>query len=167
MNAKDILRQLRQNELNLYAIHYSCETLGDGNEGLSPRITSIAVLHMPSSNMHSFSIHLVAEVSKVTRESISDHYDSLEKQMLIDFYEFVKSHQDTLWLHWNMSNINYGFEALAHRYRVLCGNEAQQILDSKRFNLSSMIADIYGSNCVDQPRMFNLMKANGGQHRDF
>ncbi|MFZ4701790.1 MAG: hypothetical protein ACOYMG_17220 [Candidatus Methylumidiphilus sp.] len=114
MKSRDTLNHIKQHEANLLVIHYSCETLGDSNQGLSPRITSIAVLHMASSTMHSFSIHLVAEISKVNRDEIHDHYDDLEKDMLNDFHNnFVKSHQDCLWLHWNMSNINFGFEAIA------------------------------------------------------
>ena len=166
MKPREILLHLKQHESQLLTIHYSCQSLGDGNEGLSPRITSIAVLHLASSSMHSFSIHLIAEVRKVKREEIHEHYDGLEKEMLIEFYDFVKSHQDALWLHWNMSNINYGFEAIAHRYKVLSGSDAPQIPDSKRFNLSALILAVYGGDCVDDPKMVNLMKLNGGRHRD-
>jgi len=168
MKSREVLQHLKQHESQLLTIHYSCQSLGDGNEGLSPRITSIAVLHLASSSMHSFSIHLIAEVRNrnVKREEIHDHYDDLEEQMLIQFYDFVKSHQDALWIHWNMSNINYGFEAIAHRYKVLSNTDAPQVPDSRRFNLSTLILGIYGENCVDNPRMVNLMQLNGGRPRD-
>jgi len=166
MKPKETLKHLKQHESQLLTIHYSCQSLGDGNEGLSPRITSIAVLHLANSSMHSFSIHLVAEVKKVNKDSIHEHYDDLEKEMLIEFYEFVKSHHDSLWLHWNMSNINYGFETLAHRYKVLTGSDAPQLSDSKRFNLSTLIQAIYGWDCVDKPLMVNLMSLNDGRPRD-
>ncbi|NCN68023.1 MAG: hypothetical protein GW908_11465 [Thiomicrospira sp.] len=116
--------------------------------------------------MHSFSIHLVAEVNKVNKDGIHEHYDDLEKEMLVEFYEFVKSHHDFLWLHWNMSNINYGFETLAHRYKVLTGSVAPQLSDSKRFNLSTLIQAIYGWDCVEKPLMVNLMNLNDGRPRD-
>lgn len=166
MKPREVLQHLKQHESQLHTIHYSCQSLGDGNEGLSPRITSIAVLHLASSSMHSFSIHLIAEVRNVKREEIHDHYDDLEKQMLIEFYNFVKLHQDALWIHWNMSNINYGFEAIAHRYKVLSSTDAPQVPDSRRFNLSTLILAIYGGDCVDNPRMVNLMQLNGGRPRD-
>ncbi|CAN4267479.1 hypothetical protein MCEMSEM29_00442 [Methylophilaceae bacterium] len=166
MKTKEVLEHLKLNESNLFSIHYSCQSLGDNNEGLSPRITSIAVLHLASSSMHSFSIHLVAEIKNVPKNSIATKYDELEKEMLINFYDFVRSHQDSLWLHWNMSNINFGFEAIEHRHKVLTGQDAPKIPDSKRFNLSSLILGIYGQNCVENPRMLNLMKLNGGVHRD-
>ena len=166
MKPKEALKHLKQHDSQLVTVHYSCQSLGDGNEGLSPRITSIAVLHMASSSMHSFSIHLVAEVQKVSRDRIHDRYDDLERQMLTEFYELAKSYQDSLWLHWNMTNINYGFEAIEHRYKVLIGGDAPQIPDSKRFNLSSLILAIYGAGCVDNPKMVNLMNFNGGRPRD-
>jgi hypothetical protein len=167
MRTAEVLRDLRRNETNLYAIHYSCQSLGDGNEGLSPRITSIAVLHLESDSMHSFSIHLVAERERIPKEQIEARYDELEGQMLNQFYAFVQARQDAYWLHWNMSNINYGFEAIAHRHEVLNRRNPPQIPDSKRFNLSSLIAGIYGNRYVDDPKMLKLMEINGGRHRDF
>jgi hypothetical protein len=167
MKPKQVLLDLKQQEGHLYAIHYSCQTLGDGNEGLSPRITSIAVLHLQSSSMHSFSIHLVAERKGIKREDIPICYDDLEGEMLQLFYAFVQGHPVAYWLHWNMSNINYGFEAIAHRYAVLTKQTAPQIPDSKRFNLSTLISGIYGDRYVDHPKMLKLMELNGGRHRDF
>ncbi|MDP1773038.1 MAG: hypothetical protein Q8L15_12205 [Methylobacter sp.] len=66
-----------------------------------------------------------------------------------------------------MSNINYGFETLSHRYRVLTGTDAPRIADTRRYNLSTLIMSKYGSDCVDDPKMANLMNLNGGKHRDF
>jgi len=167
MKAKDKISFLDKNINQLLAIHYSCQNLNDNNEGFSPRITSVAVLHLGSSTMHSFSIHLIAEIKKIKREEIHDHYDDLEAQMLRDFYSFVKEHQDHYWLHWNMSNINYGFETLEHRFRVLTDEVPPKVDDSKKYNLSSLVSGIYGSNYVDHPKLPNLMEINGGKHRDF
>lgn len=166
-NTSEKIKELRRLENEIYLIHYSCQTLGDGNEGLSPRITSIAVLHLVSSSMHSFSIHLIAEVAGIKRDFIEEHYDKLEMDMLEEFYSFVKTIPSAIWLHWNMDNINYGFELLAHRYKVLTKKDAPTIADSKRQNLSSLILGIYGSKCVSDPKMENLMILNGGKHRDF
>jgi len=116
--------------------------------------------------MHSFSIHLIAEVNKITRENIHDHYDDLEKKMLAQFFEFLAENDCGFWLHWNMSNINYGFEALLHRYKVLSGIDGKRITDSKKFNLSSLILSVYGKGCVEHPRMASFMTLNDGVHRD-
>jgi hypothetical protein len=166
MTPKEELKFLKDNENSLYVIHYSCQGLNDDNEGYSPRITSIAALHVESSTMHSFSIHLVAEIEKISREEIHNHYDKIEATMLEDFYQFVKNHQDCYWLHWNMSNINFGFETIEHRYRVLKDEQPPKVEDSKKHNLSSIITEIYGKKSFDVPRMPSVMACNGGSHRD-
>jgi hypothetical protein len=117
--------------------------------------------------MHSFSIHLIAEINKIPRNDIHDHYDELEKEMLAQFFAFLSDNDGSFWLHWNMSNINYGFEALIHRYKVLSGADGKRIPDSKKFNLSSLILSKYGKNCVEHPRMPSFMKLNDGEHRDY
>jgi len=166
LSTKETLKKLHENEQSLFIVHYSCQNLNDNNENYSPRITSIAVLHVGSSTMHSFSIHLIAEVNKIPREDIHDHYDDLEKEMLAQFFAFLSENDGGFWLHWNMSNINYGFEALIHRYKVLSGVDGKRILDSKKYNLSSLILSIYGKGCVEHPRMASFMKLNNGEHRD-
>ena len=99
MGIRETLKELKGNLNSLRVIHYSCQTLSDANEGYSPRITSIAVLHVERSIMHSFSIHLVAEEEKVDRNSIETEYDRLEGEMLLRFYRFVGENPDTRWLH--------------------------------------------------------------------
>lgn len=166
MKIKETLEVLNKNKNSLYIIHYSCENLNDNNENYSPRITSIAVLHVDSVTMHSFSIHLVAEIKGIARDSIHDHYDQLEGEMLNKFFRFVADHGNCYWIHWNMTNINYGFEALAHRFKVLTQKDSTHISDTKRYNLSSMLLAAYGENCVEHPRMASFMKLNSGEHRD-
>lgn len=167
MDSPSQVKFLKKNVNSLLVIHYSCQNLNDNNEGFSPRITSIAVFHVGSSTMHSFSIHLIAEIKKISRADIDGRYDDLEAVMLEDFYRFVQSHQDHYWLHWNMTNINFGFETIEHRYRVLTDKTPPKVDDSKKYNLSSLISDIYGKDYVDHPKMPNLMEVNGGKPRDF
>lgn len=168
MNARTKIEKLRQEIATTLVIHYSCENLSDDNEGYSPRITSIAVQHVDSKSTYSFSIHLLAERERISREDIGKHYDQLEAKMLKEFYDFVEQHQSSNWVHWNMRNINYGFEALEHRYKVLTKNQSPpRVPDSRRFNLSSLIVEIYGENCVPHPRMESLMKLNGTKPKNF
>ncbi|EGQ8412022.1 hypothetical protein O1C66_003700 [Vibrio cholerae] len=166
MSIKEKLKHLKENEHSLYVIHYSCENLNDNNENYSPRVTSIAVLHLQSHTMHSFSIHLIAEKRGISRDDIDKNYNDIEKQMLSDFYDFVRELDGAIWLHWNMSNINYGFEALAHRYEVLTKEKAPRIRDTNKVNLSSLILARYGKNSIDHPRMQTLKNLNDGNHRD-
>lgn len=162
------LRYLNENYQNIYCIHYSCQNLNDANEGYSPRITSIAVLHIASNQMSSFSMHLIAEERKIDRNHIVERYDEIESIMLSRFFEFVKKREkNALWLHWNMRNVNFGFETLEHRFRVLTGKNPFHIEEGKRFNLSSLLSEKYGSNYANDPKMLSLMELNGGRHRDF
>ena len=87
--------------------------------------------------------------------------------MLQDFNDFVQSRQESDWLHWNMSNINYGFEAISHRYEVLSKKKAPHIPDTRRYNLSYLIEGIYGADYVDHPKMQKVMELNGGKDRSF
>lgn len=160
---------LKRSKDKMLIIHYSCENLNDSVDGYSPRITSIVVKNLFSRISHSFSIHLEADISKIDKKNITKHYDTLEKAMLQNFYKFVSNHLTHYWLHWNMRNIHYGFETLEHRFKV---NGAKQedissIPDDKRLNLSDLITDAYGNDCVSHPRMQKLMELNGGEPKGF
>lgn len=160
------LRQVRRNKERTLIIHLSCQTLGDQNDGMSPRITSIAVMHASTKSVHSFSIHLTAEVRGICREDIESHYDELECEMLRDFYIFVGENSGSYWIHWNMRDIDFGFEAIAHRYKVLSSDSAPSIPYEKRISLPALISHIYGRNYAPNPKMAALMEMNGGAHRD-
>jgi hypothetical protein len=165
--SKELAKRANFDKEKLLFIHYSCQSFTDENEGYSPRITSIAVLINNGNILKSYSIHLVAEKMHIERTNIEEHYDEIEKNMLDDFYEFAKNHYDHFWIHWNMTNINFGFEAIEHRYEVLSGTKPYHIDEDKRVNLSRLITNRYGRNCVDDPKMINLMELNGGRHRDY
>ncbi|MFC6331954.1 hypothetical protein ACFP56_04905 [Paenibacillus septentrionalis] len=131
------------NASHALVIHYSCESFYNIPNGRTPRITSIAVRYLATGQTKSFSIHKVAELQNVPFEDIEKEYNSLEKEMLSDFYNFVKNHKSFDWIHWNMRDINYGFEAIDHRYSVL-GGVPEQISDEKKVDLSRYLVDIFG-----------------------
>jgi len=161
------LKYLVQNSNKILFVHYSCQSFTDKNQELSPRITSIAALFNNGRILKSFSIHYTAEILHIDRDDIEKNYNAIENVMLSDFFKFAESQYDYIWLHWNMVNINYGFEALEHRYKVLTGNDAYKISEESKYNLSKLILNKYGKDCVDDPKMYNLMDLNGGVHRDF
>ena len=76
-------------------------------------------------------------------EKIEDHYDDLERDMLTEFFAFMKVHQHFKWLHWNMRDANYGFEALENRLKALAG-EPFHLDERNRIDLSRMLIGIYG-----------------------
>lgn len=137
--ANKTIKNLKGNKASVYLIHYSSEALSDENDGLTPRITSIAALHFATKTMHSFSLHLVAEKEGIAGDKIDQNLDLLESKMLEEYFSFVGSHQENIWIHWNMNNINFGFEVLEHRMEVLNEARAPRIPDLQRLNLSDLI----------------------------
>jgi hypothetical protein len=118
-NCTDFVRQVKKHPENFYIIHYSCQNLNDDNEGLSPRITSIAVAHFSTGQTVSFSCHAVAEELSISRDMVKNRYDEIEVRLLDDFYTFIRDRKQFNWVHWNMRNLTYGFEHVEHRYRAL------------------------------------------------
>lgn len=159
---KKALRQLDEisgKEEHVLIIHYSCESFYDRPDGQTPRVTSIAVRNFSSGQTASFSIHKVAEIKGVAFGDIDSQYDSLEKEMLKEFFQFLAQHKTYNWVHWNMRDINYGFPALEHRYRVLKG-KPEELDESRKFDLPRALVAIYGNKYMSHPRLINLMEAN-------
>lgn len=147
-------------------IHYSCESYYGKTDGKTPRITSIAVRNLSSGQTISFSIHKVAEERNIIADQIAEQYDELEKQMLDEFFDFVSKKENHNWIHWNMRDINYGFSALEHRHRVLKGSPFE-IAESRKFDLSRALIDIYGVSYISHPRLESLVKLNRISPKDF
>lgn len=152
--------------MNVWIIHYSCESFYDRVDGRSPRITSIAVRKLDSAQTVSFSIHQVAERKRLTFDKIEQHYDDLEREMLAAFFDHLGSHRGMKYLHWNMRDSNYGFQAIEHRYQVL-GQQPFVIEDDKKIDLSRLLIDIYGVGYMDHPRMEKLLARNEIRPLDF
>ncbi|PKP64288.1 MAG: hypothetical protein CVT85_11450 [Alphaproteobacteria bacterium HGW-Alphaproteobacteria-7] len=132
----------------------------------SPRITSIAVRNLDTGQTSSFSIHQVAERNGVAPREIAGNYDKLERQMLDEFYAHIGQYRGSSYIHWNMRDINYGFAAIEHRYRVL-GGEPWVVDDSKKFDLARLMIDIYGVGYTGHPRLETIMAQNSIKPLDF
>jgi hypothetical protein len=157
--ARTQLAEVFQNSEHVCVVHYSCESFYNrGDNPQSPRITSIAVRNLESAQTHSFSIHLVAERQGML-ESIQQHFDALERQMLEGFFDFARTRQHCSWLHWNMRDANYGFIALENRLRAL-GGVPFEIDERKRIDLARLLIAIYGVGYIQHPRLDSLMKLN-------
>jgi len=65
-----------------------------------------------------------------------------------------------------MRDINYGFPAIEHRYRVLQG-DPYIIPDEKEFDLSRILIDAYGAGYTGHPRLQTLLTMNHIAPRDF
>lgn len=158
--ARKKLEAICEHPENVIVIHYSCESFYDRPNGASPRITSIAVRNLGSAQTTSFSIHQVAErEKKIGPEDIEADYDRFEKKMLSEFYEYAEKNKKCLWLHWNMRDINYGFPALAHRFKVL-GGKPIELPESQLYDLARILVGLYGVGYAKHPRLPNVMGKN-------
>ena len=167
--ARSTLNRILADASNVSIIHYSCESFYDPPGGRSPRITSIALRKLDSGQTVSFSIHKVAETRRISLSDISTHYDCLEKEMLLNFYNHLKNFQQMQFLHWNMRDSNYGFQAIEHRFRVLGGtnDEIYIVDDNKKTDLPRLLIDIYGLNYIGHPRLEKLLERNNITQLDF
>ena len=166
-DSRRFIKEVKNRSENFYVIHYSCQSLYDDNEALSPRITSIAITHYATEQTVSLSTHSIAEELHIPRENVLDRFDDVERKLLQEFYDFIRDRRDKYWIHWNMRNLTFGFEHLEHRYRVLGGNNAPVIPVERRLNLNDLLADRYGSGYAAHPKLKSLMELNGGIHRHF
>ena len=147
-------------------VHYSCESFYDREDGRTPRVTSIAVRNLDSGQTDSFSIHKVAELQNIPFETIHEHYDKLEHEMLNEYFGFVREHQSKNWIHWNMRDINYGFSALEHRCKIL-GGESVSISEDKKIDLARALVSLYSVGYIGHPRLTRLIEKNNMAVRDF
>lgn len=154
-----IIDQLFAQSNNCWIVHYSCESFYDRKDGSSPRITSIAVRNLATAQTQSFSIHQSAERKKIPLQEIENHYNALEKDMLGDYFEHLRQHQGMDYLHWNMRDINYGFAAIEHRFRVL-GGKPFVLDDNRKFDVARILIDIYGLAYAPHPRLEKLLAIN-------
>jgi hypothetical protein len=166
-DSRQFIRNVRKHPENFYVVHYSCQSLYDDSQDLSPRITSIAIAHFSSEQTISFSTHAIAEELHIAREDVKSQFDLVEINLLRNFYDFVRDRRDKYYVHWNMRNLTYGFEHLEHRYRVLGGVNPPVIPVEQRLNLNDLLADRYGDDYAPHPKLKTLMGLNGGVHRHF
>lgn len=159
-NACVILKNVESNPLNYLLIHYSCESFVNIKDGSTPRITSIAIRHFATGQTESFSLHKTAEQMGIASEKIPDNYDLIEKEMLTEYFEFLKENKEKYFIHINMRDINFGFKAIEHRYKVLqCTPFVLQ--DFQKIDFARLLIHLFGTNYIDHPRMENLYKLNG------
>lgn len=167
---RDTLRKLREiddRKDHALVVHYSCESFYDRPDGSTPRVTSIAARNLGTGQTESFSIHKLAELKKVPLDQITAHYDLLEKEMLDEFGDFLQSNSHCVWVHWNMRDINYGFQAIEHRHKVLGGQPPSRLPEERKFDLARALIGIYGVGYARHPRLESIVKINNITDKSF
>ena len=151
---------------DVIVVHYSCESFYDIKDGRTPRVTSIAVRNLESGQTESFSIHKIAEQKQIPFEEIDARYDELEREMLDEYFKYIQLNQSKTWVHWNMRDVNYGFQAIEHRFKALGGTPVA-LPENKKFDLARALISIYGIQYISHPRLENLIDKNHVTHRAF
>lgn len=164
--ARKTINNIDKNPEKYLVIHYSCESFYNITDGKTPRITAIAVRFYETGQSDTFSIHKTAEKKGISLQEIDSEYDMLEREMLKEYFRFVKDHSAYIWLHWNMRDINYGFKAIEHRYEVL-GGKPTIISDDKKIDISRLLIDLYGVGYIPHPRLPKLLEKNDIHPKDF
>lgn len=164
----DFFPVIRKHPERFYLIHYSSERLFDeATGGLSPRITSIVVMHYQTQQIESYALHAVAETLGIPRDQVQSRFDEIERELLSRFYAFVRDRRQASWVHWNMRSLVFGFEHLEHRYRLLTKSEPPSIPVEVRVNLNDALKQRYGPDYAPDPRMKSLMLLQGDLSKQF
>jgi hypothetical protein len=169
-DSSSFFSEVKRNPGRFYIIHYSSQSLYDeGVErgGMSPRITSIVVMHLSTRQTVTFAMHAIAEEMRISKDDVEGRYDEIERAILTRFYSFARDRREKHWIHWNMRNVVFGFEHLEHRFRVLTGEEPPAIPVEVRRNLNDILKDRYGPGFAPDPRMLGLMLLNGDRDPRF
>lgn len=177
LSTSETLKKIEQNEEKHLIIHYACEPFNNTGDGKSLKIVSIAIRNLSDGQTNVFSIPVTAETFQHTINNIQEEYLKIEKTMLDEYFNFVKSNHDKVWIHWNMRDNYYGFKALEHRYKVLGGNPIY-IPDDKKIDLSILLIQRYTDQYVNitqndsdsfsgTSRMQNLAELNKINLRNF
>lgn len=161
--AKHILKNIEEKPENYLIIHYSCEGM-ENLKGKSPRIASISVRQFNNAQTNNFSIHQYAEIIDV--EISPETYKQIEKKLLEDFFKFVDKNGEKTWIHWNMRDNNFGFNALEHRFEVL-GGTPTIINNNRKIDLGHFFKLYFGEDYIKDPHIKSLMDLNNFKSKNF
>lgn len=162
--ARNNLKKLAENPLNVLLIHYSySKTFDDDYGGISPIITAIVIKSLNGQIDEQFAIHFEADKAGIPQDQIQDSYRELEMRILKHYNDFARRYTGCFWIHWDMKNIHFGFEAIKHRFEKIFGRPDgyYDIPSSQKRNLRLIIEDMYGEKFVVGPdHLKSLMLCN-------
>lgn len=159
--ARDRLEQIFAHPEQVFAVHYSCHSFYQHDQLASTRIGCISLRQLASGQVTTFSIAKTAELYRLSPADIPPRWNALERTMLGEFYEFVRTNKSARFLHWNMRDDTFGFGAVAHRFEVL-GGRPEDIVEQNRIDLARLLHEIYGDHYVkERGKLDALAKRNG------
>lgn len=146
------LHKITEDPSKVLFIHYSeSSTYDDDDYGnISPIITSIVIKSLDGQIDKQFAIHLEVDKADIPKDQIQDSYRELELRILKLYNDFVRRNLECFWIHWDMKNIHFGFEAIKHRYEKIFESleDYCEIPNNKKKNLRTIMEGMYGDNFV-------------------
>ena len=138
----EIKLQIKGQEQNTYAIHYSCDGFYNGG-AYAPAICSIAVVNYATKELQTFALNNYIVQGKSLMES--------EQQLLKDFVVFYKNLNNPIFVHWNMDGLEYGFNVIRARAENF-GMYDFDLTKIKDYNLctvfhTNLITSLEQNNC--------------------
>lgn len=161
--ASNILKGIENKPEKYLIIHYSCESFYNLG-GKSPRIASISVRQFNNAQTNNFSIHQYSEMLNIP--ITNDTYRDIEKELLTDFFAFVDKNLDKIWIHWNMRDSVFGFNALEQRFKVL-GGAPKTIDNDKKIDLGHLFKLLYGGDYIENPHIEKILELNKFNPKQF
>ena len=161
--ASNILKGIENKPEKYLIIHYSCESFYNLG-GKSPRIASISVRQFNNAQTNNFPIHQYSE--RLNIPITDDTYRDIEKELLSDFFAFVDKNLDKIWIHWNMRDSVFGFNAIEQRFMVL-GGIPQAIDNDKKIDLGHLFKLLYGGDYIENPHIEKLLELNKFNPKQF
>ena len=163
--ARNDVKEIIRAQYDTLAICYSHASCFSENDEISPMITCIVVKSLKSNVYEHFGIQIEADLINCSKSDSKDYYPELELSMLEKFNSFMKRHSNCYWIHWNMVNVNYGFQAIKHRYVKLAGEKKgvdfYEIPNNKKIDLNKILENMYGEKyATHADRFLELLEFN-------
>ncbi|MBX3484447.1 hypothetical protein [Phenylobacterium sp.] len=156
--ALDELKAALQARSHASVVHYACE----GFDRPDGRIAAIAVRNLGNGASTLFDVTSRLPSGMTPKSAPPAVLDRAELAMLEAFDLFLQGHPHHHWLHWNMRDATFGFDALHRRQRALGGTPGPLPPPSFRIDLASRMFDLYGDRYAAPPSRLETLAARNG-----
>lgn len=162
MQAQEIetgeLRQAVERREPLVAVHYACESFLTAKDHPAG-VACVAIYDLITEDVLAFS-----------RSDAPPNVEgeAREIDMLSRFFEVINSRPDAHVLHWNMNRPEYGFDALAARYRYLTEQQLSIAIPSvRRHDVDALLTARFGEDYAPHGKLESTGRLNGFDMRSF
>lgn len=152
------IREAIAERQDLAAVHYACESFKEAKA----RPAAVAAISI-------YDMKLNIAICYSLSDTPPSRAETAELDLLKSFYADVSNRTNTQLLHWNMDRPEFGFDALAKRYRFLTEGEDPPVIPSsaRRFDVDELIASEFGDNYAPHGKLESTAKLNQLDMRSF